>query len=125
MRAIILLLQVNYILLFAFNQDYYIKILTIFRGFVRNRWKDGYFILWEDSTIQAFKEKDEKKPVYTVRLKEVCQYLCVGPYTRCVPGRPELPSNGDENLLISFPQNSERKEKEICWIICKDLTQLK
>ena len=89
------------------------------------KWKDGYIVLYEDSTIECFEKQNDKKPIYSVRLKDICKYLSVGPFTRCVPGRPQLPSNADENLLICFPRNIQMKEKEICWIICSDLTQLK
>ena len=75
--------------------------------------------------IQCFEKRDDKKPLFSVLLKSVAQFLCVGPFTRSVPGRPSLPHAGDENLLISFPKDMQRKEKEIIWLICRDLTQLK
>ena len=81
--------------------------------------------MFEDSVIQCFEKRDDKKPLFSVHLKSVAQYLTVGPFTRSVPGRPTLPSAGDENLLISFPKDTSRKEKEIIWLICRDLTQLK
>lgn len=88
------------------------------------KWKDGFFVLYENSTIQWFEKKDDK-PQGSILIKDVCQYLSVGPYTRCVPGRPSLPSKGDENLLICIPKDLQKKEKEILWVLCHDLSQLK
>ena len=89
------------------------------------KWKHGFFVLFEDSTIQWFEDEKNRTPEGTILIKDVAQYLSVGPFTRSIPNRPKLSSSGDENLLISIPKNMERKEKEILWIICKDLTQLK
>jgi hypothetical protein len=95
------------------------------RGFFTNKWREGFFVLYQDSTIQWFEEKSDKKPEGSICIREICQYLSVGPYTRCVPGRPSLPSSGDENLLICIPKNIKKKEKDILWILCADLSQLK
>ena len=100
--------------------------LTYFsRGFLSKKWKQGYFDLYEDSTIQLFEKPSDKKPEKTIHIKDVAQFLAVGPYTRAIPNRPTLPSRGDENLLIAIPQNMEKKEKEILWLLCRDLSQLK
>jgi len=80
--------------------------------------------LYEDSTIQWFEKQTDKKPEGTIRIKDIAQYLSVGPYTRAVPGRPSLPPRGDENLMICIPKDLGRKEKEILWILCKDINHL-
>lgn len=100
-------------------------LLYFYRGFLSKKWKEYFFILFEDSTLQWFEKASDKKPEGTIRIKDVAQYLSVGPFTRAIPNRPTLPPRGDENLLISIPKNMERKEKEILWIVCHDLTQLK
>ena len=97
----------------------------ILRGLLSKKWKDGWFVLYQDSTIQLFEKPNDKKPEETIRIKDICQFLSVGPYTRCVPGRPTLPSKGDENMLICIPKDIQKKEKEILWVLCHDLNQLK
>lgn len=94
------------------------------RGFLSKKWKEGFFVLYEDSTIQLFEKPSDKKPELTIRIKDVAQYLSVGPFTRAIPNRPTLPPRGDENLIISIPKDMNRKEKEILWLICHDLSQL-
>ena len=81
--------------------------------------------MFEDSTIQWFEKQNDKKPEGSIRVKDVANFLTVGPFTRSIPNRPSLPPKGDENLLICIPKDSARKEKELLWIICRDLTQLK
>ena len=100
--------------------------LTYFsRGFFCDKWKEGFFQLWEDSTIQMFEKQGDKKPEVSIRITEVAQFLSVGPFTRAIPNRPSLPSHGDENLLIAIPKDLNKKEKEILWILARDLSQLK
>jgi len=100
--------------------------LTYFtRGFLSKKWKQGFFTLWEDSTLQMFEKAGDKKPEVTIKIVEVAQFLSVGPFARAIPNRPSLPSSGDENLLISIPKDLQKKEKEIMWILCRDLSQLK
>lgn len=72
-----------------------------------------------------FEKAGEKKPEVTIKILDVAQFLSVGPFTRAIPNRPSLPSHGDENLLISIPKDTQKKEKEIMWILCRDLSQLK
>ena len=100
--------------------------LTYFsRGFFCDKWKEGFFQLWEDSTIQMFEKQGDKKTEVSIRIIEVAQFLSVGPFTRAIPNRPSLPYNGDVNLLIAIPKNHNKKEKEILWILARDLSQLK
>ena len=95
------------------------------RGFLSKKWKEAHFVLYEDSTIQWFERMNDSDSKGSIRIAEVASLLSVGPFTRCIPNRPNLPDRFDENLLISIPKNMQKKEKEILWIICNDLTQLK
>ena len=82
-------------------------------------------MLYEDSTIQRFDSANDKKPDETIKIRDVCQWLSVGPYTRPIPGRPKLPPRGDENMLVCIPKDQQKKEKEILWLLASDLSQLK
>ena len=95
------------------------------RGFLSKKWKEAYFVLYEDSTIEWFEKMNDSHSKGEIRIAEVASLLSVGPFTRCIPNRPSLPDRFDENLLISIPKNMQKKEKEILWMICSDLTQLK
>jgi len=35
--------------------------------------------------------------------QEVCDYLTVGPYTRCIPARPRLPRGASERHILAVP----------------------
>jgi hypothetical protein len=100
-------------------------LLYFSRGFLSKKWKEGFFVLYEDSTIQWFEKASDKKPEGSIRVKDVAQLLSVGPFTRAIPNRPSLPSRGDENLLVAIPKNMEKKDKEVLWFLCHDLSQLK
>jgi len=94
------------------------------RGVFTDTWKEGYFRLLNNGTIQWFAKPSEKNPEGNIFLRNVAQYICAGPYARNVPGRPDLPNGADFNLLLCFPRDPSKKEKDICWILCKDSKQL-
>ena len=54
--------------------------------------------------------------------RNVAKYIAVGPYTRCISKRPKIK---DDELLIAIPKDEEKKEKEILWINCENIAELK
>jgi hypothetical protein len=104
---------------------YFFNSYSFNRGFLSKKWKEAFFCIYEDSTIQWFEKPNDKKPEGQIKVKDVAQYLCVGPYTRCVPNRPSLPPRGDENLILCIPKSVEKREKDVLWVLFHDLTQLK
>jgi hypothetical protein len=117
------------------------------RKILFDKWKEGYFVLYENSVIRCFEQQNDQVPVHDIYLKDVCQYLAVGRYTWRVPGiyclktfvlltfelnlissnakgRPNT-SFRLTKLMVCFPKNTLRKKKEVCWIVFKDLIQLK
>lgn len=95
------------------------------RGFFGSKWKEGFFQLFDNSTIKWFENKNDLNPEGVIYLRSVVAFLAVGPYTRSVPGKPVLPPNAPDNLLLCFPRDASRKASEICWILFKDIDQLK
>lgn len=90
------------------------------------KWKDYYFVLFDDSTLQWFEKQNDRKPDGAVRIRDVAQNLCVGPYTRCLSSRPSLPRPTDEANLIAIPRSSHgHHDQEVVWILCNDVTHLK
>ena len=96
-------------------------------GLLLKKWKVYYFVLFNDSTLQWFEEKDDRKPEGSICIRDIAQNLSVGPYTRCLPNRPPLPKPTDEANLIALPRslNEHQNNPEIVWILCDDVTQLK
>ncbi len=85
------------------------------------KWKDYYFVLFDDSTLQS-----DRKPEGSIRIRDVAKNLCVGPYTRCLPNRPPFPRPTDEANLIALPRSTPgHHDQEIVWILCNDVTHLK
>ncbi len=73
-----------------------------------------------------YEDKDDRKPEGTIRIRDVAQNLCVGPYTRSLPNRPQLPRPTDEANLIALPRSAVgHHAQEIVWILCNDVTHLK
>ncbi len=79
-----------------------------------------------DSTLQWYENQNDHKPEGTIRIRDIAQNLCVGPYTRCLPNRPQLLRPIDEANLIALPRSSVGdRDQEIIWILCNDVTHLK
>jgi hypothetical protein len=58
-------------------------LLYFSRGFLSKKWKEGYFVLYEDSSIHWFEKPSDKKPEGAIRIKDIANFLSVGPFTRC------------------------------------------
>ncbi len=80
----------------------------------------------DDSTLQWYEKQHDRKPEGTIRIRDIARNMCVGPYTRCLSNRPELPQPTDEANLIALPRASiGHHDQEIVWILCNDVTHLK
>jgi hypothetical protein len=100
--------------------------IWIVEGLLSRKWKDYYFVLLNDSTLQWYEKQKDHRPEGSIRIRDVAQNLCVGPYTRCLPNRPHLPRPTDEANLIAIPRSSiGHRHQEIVWILCNDVTHLK
>ena len=64
-----------------------------------------------------YENKEDKKCDLRVNMVDVCDYSCVGHYTKNVPGKPKLPPHSDPALVICFPRDTHRKEKENVYFV--------
>ncbi|CAM4772895.1 unnamed protein product [Rotaria magnacalcarata] len=95
------------------------------KGLLSKKWKDYYFVLFDDSTLQWFEKQNDRKPDGSIRIRDVARNLCVGPYTRCFRNRPQLSRPTDEANLIALPRSlSGDHHEEIVWILCNDVSHL-
>lgn len=110
------------------NNKSLLRIYNIFivEGLLSSKWKDYYFVLFDDSTLQWYEKQNDRKPEGSIRIRDIAQNLCVGPYTRCFPDRPPLPRPTDEANLIALPRAATGNHRqEIVWILCNDVTHVK
>ncbi|CAF1547992.1 unnamed protein product, partial [Didymodactylos carnosus] len=94
------------------------------KGLISKKWKDYYFVLFDNSTLQWFERESDRKPEGSVRIKDVAQFLTVGPYTRCLQNRPQFPKPTDEGNVIAMPKSPNSQDQDIIWILCNDVTHL-
>jgi hypothetical protein len=71
----------------------------------------------------VYEDKQDNSAELSIVIRDVAKYLSVGQFTRCIRKRPPL--KGDDDLLIAIPKNVNKNEKEILWIDCSDLKELK
>ena len=98
------------------------------RGILTNKWKDGFFELFDDSKLLWYENENKNKVEDQAVLVDVEQFICIGHYTTKVEQRPKLPPGGTEKLLICFPKIKlflKTEPKDICWLLFKDDDQLK
>ena len=56
--------------------------------------------------------------------QRVCNFIAVGPYTRSIPNRPDLPAGSTERHIIALPTTPSR-QADIVWLLCQDDEDLK
>jgi hypothetical protein len=82
--------------------------------------------LFDDSTLQWYQKKTDQKAEGSIRIRDIAQYVCVGPYTRSLPDRPQLSRPTDEANLLALPRSSPgHHNQEIIWLLFNDVTHLK
>jgi len=59
-----------------------------------------------------------------VLLKDVERFICVGPYTRCLPDFPHLDNEYDQVALIAFPMSIQNRDRDLVWLLCEDVDDL-
>lgn len=72
-----------------------------------------------------YKDREDKSPDERMNMKDVCDYIAVGQFTKNVPGHPKLPKKSNPDLLIAFPKNLERKQEDIVWLMASNMDNLK
>jgi len=86
-------------------------------------WKDVYVQVYKDSEIYWYNKKGDNYAIGKVVLKKVAQFLAVGPYADRMPNRPTLPSGGQIDYLIAFPDYPSR-DAPVNWLLLKNDNQL-
>ena len=56
---------------------------------------------------------------YAVSFQNVCKFLAIGPYTRPIPGRPDLPDKNSEGYVLAIP-DMPSKTSTINWFLAND-----
>ena len=54
----------------------------------------------------------------------MCRFLAAGPYTKTIPGRPDLPKGSSERHLLAIPEQPG-KGSEIYWFLFDNDTEMK
>ena len=91
-----------------------------------------FFNYLEIITKSRFNEKKNKSGVFSDKWEsrylrfydDVCEFLCVGHYTKNVPGKPKLPAHSNTALVFCFPRDHDRKEKEVIWLMANSMDML-
>lgn len=94
------------------------------RGLLHKKWKAYRFVLYDSSLLTWYADVKHKKPDGMVLMKDVERFICVGPYTRCLPDFPHLENECDQVALIAFPMSIKDRDREIVWVLCEDMDDL-
>jgi len=87
-------------------------------GFLHNKWKDCYAVLYNDSTFEWYDEKGDSTAIHSILLKDVVPYICVGLLTDRMPvKRPQLPRNCSVHHLVAIGTEPIPEEKSVFWFL--------
>lgn len=79
-------------------------------------WRRELIVLYEDSSIAWFKDKNRLQPEGILLLKEAPELMAVADYTRQIPHRPNLPQGSTLKQVMAFGTRNKRK---VHWFIAK------
>ncbi|GAB1601469.1 hypothetical protein Ahia01_000425300 [Argonauta hians] len=82
-------------------------------------WKKKYLALNSDSSLEWFQDKQCTTLEGDVNLQQVMSFVGIGESTRNIPGRPKLPSYGQDRLLMALP-NKPCRDCKIEWFLFTD-----
>ena len=57
--------------------------------------------------------------------QNVCNFMAVGPYTRGIPNRPELPNRACEQFVIVLPNIASRSAEKVHYLVGNDQSDFK
>lgn len=87
------------------------------KGFLSKGFKVVYAELTDDSYFLWYRDQSSYKREGAVLLSSICDFLAVGPYTRSIPGRPNLPKGASERHIIAIPSTPSR-DSTVHWFLC-------
>ena len=56
-------------------------------GIFKDEWVPRYFRFYDDGVFEMYKDKQDKSVDQKVNLRDVCEFICVGHFTKNVPGK--------------------------------------
>ncbi|XP_059096373.1 uncharacterized protein LOC131890933 [Tigriopus californicus] len=84
-------------------------------------WREEFVVLYEDSSVIWFRDRDRLDPEGGVFLRDAPELLAAGQWVSRVPVKPELPSGCDIKLAIAM---GSRHRDKIQWFLCKSEAEL-
>ena len=84
-------------------------------------WREEFVVLYEDSSVIWFRDRDRLDPEGGLFLKDAPEMLAAGQWVSRVPNKPEMPNGCD--LKLSIAMGSRHREK-IHWFLCKSEAEL-
>lgn len=85
-------------------------------GILSNKWKSSYIVLYSDSTLEIYNDRDDSRPSESIFLKNVVPYICVGLMTDRMPiRRPELPSGTPIQRLVAI--GMDPRASKVHWLL--------
>ncbi|XP_064622326.1 TATA-binding protein-associated factor 2N-like [Lineus longissimus] len=87
-------------------------------------WKKQFLVLHQDGELVWYSDQGDRKANGAIKLKAVCNFMAIGPFTQAIPKRPSLPSGGQVKHLLAIPQTAARDPKQLHWFIFLDDTEL-
>lgn len=79
-------------------------------------------VLYEDSTLAWYADKDLSRPRGCIRIREAPELLAVGEWTRQVPRRPRFPPACHVGQLLAV---GSKTPQDVHWLIAQSPAEVK
>ena len=84
-------------------------------------WKEEFVVLYEDSSVIWFRDRDRLDPEGGLFLRDAPEMLAAGQWVSRVPNKPEMPNGCDYKLSIAM---GSRHREKVHWFLCKSESEL-
>ncbi|KAG1657212.1 hypothetical protein GQR58_023517 [Nymphon striatum] len=98
------------------HHDLGISFSALNKRFFCNKWRKEYLVLFKDSRLLWYKEKEKNPPAGGLIVSESPGMIAIGVYTARVPNRPDIPDGFSLNQLIALGTKDKHK---VYWFLCK------
>jgi len=85
-------------------------------------WREEFVVLYEDSSLIWFRDRDRNEPEGGIFLKDAPEMLAAGQWTSRVPAHPEFPNGCTFHHAIAV--GSRHRRDKVHWFLCKSDSEL-
>lgn len=91
--------------------------LSLLSGVFKDQWEPRYIRYYSDGKFELYSDNKDKTANRRVDVPPVYEYFFHGQETANVPGQPNWADNVNLDLVVCFPEDTNRDADKIIWLM--------